>query len=114
MSQIDEKLTDLIEAIRGSSEFYRYQEAKNRLHENPELEKTVHDFRKKNYHIQNSGNVNLFEEVDKLERENASIRSNSIVEEYMTAEIAFCRVIQNINWTLIDGLDFEVGFVNEG
>lgn len=113
MSQIDERLTDLIGAIRESGEFRRYQEAKNKLHENPELEEVVHNFRKKNYQIQNSGNVNLFDEVDKLERENSSIRRNPVVEEYMNAEIAFCRVVQNINWTLIEGLDFEVGFVNE-
>ena len=113
MSQIDERLKDLIGAIRESNEFRRYQEAKNKLHENPELEEVVHNFRKKNYQIQNSGNVNLFDEVDKLERENSSIRRNPVVEEYMSAEIAFCRVVQNINWTLIEGLDFEVGFVNE-
>ncbi len=113
MRRIEQAFEVFLETLRESEEYVRYQNAKKALHEHPELEYTVHEFRKKNYQIQNSGNVNLFDEVDRLERENTEIRRNPVVEEYLAAEIAFCRLIQTINWRLIEGLDFEVGFVNE-
>ena len=47
------------------------------------------------------------------ERENIDIRKNPVAEEFMTAELAFCRLLQKINFRLVGGLNFEVGFVNE-
>lgn len=113
MNQLDEKITELLHTIRLTPEYQKYQDAKEKLHQDPELERQVHEFRKKNHAIQNSGNVELFWEVDQLERENTAIRKNPIAEEYMEAELAFCRMVQGINWKLIAGLDFEVGFINE-
>lgn len=113
MDQISEKTADLIVAIRQSNEYKRYQEARQKLHEDPDLERAVHEFRKRNYQIQNSGNIDLFNEVDHLDWENSQMIKNPVVEEYMAAEIAYCRVVQEINWRLIEGMDFEVGFVNE-
>lgn len=114
MDQLEERIAELLQAIRQTQEYRRYQDAKNKLHEDPELERKVHEFRKKNHEIQNSGNVDLFWEVDQLERENTAIRKNPLAEEYMSAELDFCRMVQRINWKLIAGLDFEVGFINEG
>ena len=102
MSVVEDKVTELVNAIQDTNEYKRYQEAKNKLHANPELEQIVFAFRQKNYQIQNSKNVDLFWEVDHLER-----------EEFMTAELAFCRLLQKINFRLVGGLNFEVGFVNE-
>ncbi len=113
MSQIENAFEKLMQVIRESEEYIRYQKARKELHKYPELEQTVHEFRKRNYQIQNSGNVSLFDEVDRLERENAQLRRNPVVEEYFVAELIFCRIVQQINWKMIDGLDFEVGFVNE-
>ena len=113
MSVVEDKVTELVNAIQDTNEYKRYQEAKNKLHANPELEQIVYAFRQKNYQIQNSKNVDLFWEVDQLERENVDIRKNPVVEEFMTAVLAFCRLLQKINFRLVGSLDFEVGFVNE-
>lgn len=113
MSVVEDKVTELVNAIQDTNEYKRYQEAKNKLHANPELEQIVFAFRQKNYQIQNSKNVDLFWDVDQLERENIDIRKNPVAEEFMTAELAFCRLLQKINFRLVGGLNFEVGFVNE-
>ena len=109
MSVVEDKVTELVNAIQDTNEYKRYQEAKNKLHANPELEQIVFAFRQN----QNSKNVDLFWEVDHLERENIDIRKNPVAEEFMTAELAFCRLLQKINFRLVGGLNFEVGFVNE-
>ena len=74
MSVVEDKVTELVNAIQDTNEYKRYQEAKNKLHANPELEQIVFAFRQKNCQIQNSKNVDLFWEVDHLEREKISAR----------------------------------------
>lgn len=113
MDEMNTALDGLVRAIKDSSEYTRYQRAREELHKEPELERCIHEFRKKNFQIQNSGNVNLFDEVDQLEKENTELRRKPVVEEYLSAELAFCRVVQRINWTLIEQLDFDLGFGNE-
>ena len=113
MNEMNTALNELVQAIKDSQEYKRYQLVREELHKEPELERKVHEFRKKNFQIQNSGNVNLFDEVDRLEQENTELRRKPIVEEYLSAELAFCRIVQRVNWILIEQLDFDLGFGNE-
>ena len=111
MSQIKEALHGLVEAISKSKEYTRYQAIREKVHGFPELEKEIMEFRKKNYLLQNSrGTVDLFEETDRMEREYREFRKNPLVAEYLAAENDICKIVQQINWTLIEELDFEVGF----
>jgi len=59
--------------------------------------------------MQNS-RMDIFEEADKLQREYAEVINHPMVREYLTAENAFCRIVQQINWQLIENLDFEADF----
>lgn len=110
-SRIEEALEELIKAIRESDEYMQYQSIRNKVHEYPELEKQIHAFRKKNYEIQNSKEeIDLYERIDRLKQEEAGFRQNPLVNEYLVAELAFCRVFQNINWSILRNIDFDVGF----
>lgn len=113
MSRVEECLTDLVTAIQDSNEYRRYHDASNKLHEYPELEAAVHNFRRKNYQIQSSHDVDIFTQTDILYQEITKMRQHPVVEEYLTAELALCRVVQSVNWKLIEGLDFGVGFMDE-
>ena len=44
------------------------------------------------------------------ENEYREFRKNPMASEYLAAENALCKIVQQINWTLIEGLEFEVGF----
>lgn len=111
MSRMDEAMQELVEAVKFSEEYIRYQDIKNRVHNQPQLEEQIYAFRQKNYLLQNSdGNVDLYDATDKMEQEYREFRKNPLVAEYLAAENAICRVVQKINWTLIEELDFEVGF----
>lgn len=112
MNEINAALDGLVQVIKESEMYNRYQRAKEELSKEPELEKRVHEFRRKNFQIQNSGNANLFDEVDQLEKENTNLRRNPVVEEFLSSELAFCRTIQQVNWALIEQLDFDIGIVN--
>ena len=105
MSQIEDAMDGLMTAIRNSEEFIRYQAIKEKVHGFPKLESQITEFRKKNYLLQNSqGTVDLYEETDRMENDNREFRKN------LAAENALCKIVQQINWTLIEGLEFEVGF----
>lgn len=111
MSQIEDAMDGLMTAIRNSEEFIRYQAIKEKVHGFPKLESQITEFRKKNYLLQNSqGTVDLYEETDRMENEYREFRKNPMVSEYLAAENALCKIMQQINWTLIEGLEFEVGF----
>ena len=45
MEQINEALHTLLAAIKESDEYKEYQKNKERVHEKPELEKAIHEFR---------------------------------------------------------------------
>ena len=113
MDDINAALLELVRAIKRSDVYIRYQSARDGLSKEPELEQKVHEFRRKNFQIQNSGNANLFDEVDQLEKENTELRRKPVVEEFLSSELAFCRAIQQVNWTLIEQLDFDIGVVNK-
>ena len=65
MSRMDEAMQELVDAIKFSEEYIRYQDIKNRVHNQPQLEQQIHAFRHKNYLLQNSdGNVDLYDATD--------------------------------------------------
>lgn len=109
MNQVQEATETLIAAIKESKEYNRYQRAKQELRGYPLLKQQADEFRKKNYDMQNS-RMDIFEEADKLQREYAEVINHPVVREYLTAENAFCRIVQQINWQLIENLDFEADF----
>lgn len=109
MDQVQEVTEELAAAILKSLEYVRYQEARKEIARYPMLKKRADEFRKRNYDLQNS-NADIFGEADSLRQEYAYITQNAIVWEYLDAESAFCRVMQRVNWKLMEGLDFELGF----
>ena len=97
--------------IKDSDVYKNYQYCKDKLRQKPEKLQQLMEFRKKNYLLQNSqGTVDLYEETDRMENEYREFRKNPMASEYLAAENALCKIVQQINWTLIEGLEFEVGF----
>ncbi len=79
-----------------------------RLKQNPELYKQVNDYRKLNFEMQNAAQVDdLFDKMDYFEKEYKQFRENVIVDDFLTAELALCRMMQEINALIVDGLNFE-------
>lgn len=111
VNEIEKALDGLMGALKESDEYIRFQAIQDRVHKLPELELQINRFRRKNYLLQNSqGAVDLYEETDRMEQEYREFRKNPVVEEYLSAENALCRIVQQINWTIIEGLEFEVKF----
>ena len=86
----------------------RRQKVRAEVHNYPEKEYRLHEFRRKNYFLQNSREqLDLFTEEDRLEQEYVDVYKDPLLGEYLTAEVAVCRIIQQVSKELIGCLDFE-------
>ena len=49
----------------------------------------------------------LLDKLDDFEREYEKFREDPLVEEFLDAELAFCRMMQEIDVKLAEAMDFE-------
>lgn len=97
-----------VKAVKDTEiyEHYRYQLEK--IKKNPELFEQVNEYRQRNFEVQNTSQVNeLFDKMDAFEKEYEKLRENPIVDDFLQAELAFCRLMQEINAMITEKLDFE-------
>lgn len=109
--QVEQAVGDLAKAVCESREYIRYQDIRAKVHEDLELEQKIHAYRKDTYRLQNTmDGAALLELADRMERESVEFRKNPLVNEYLDAELSFCRLVQHINWELVSKIDFDLGF----
>lgn len=99
----------LKEAIKQSREYADYQRAKEELQKNPELAQQVDEFRRLNYELQNSDNSDYaYERNDEIEALFAGFRKENTAVDFLNAELALCRMLQEINYTMAEIIDFDL------
>lgn len=112
MDSIDVCLDALIDAVLSSEEYRQYRALQEQISLEPEKEKAINNFRRRNYLLQrNKDNIDLFDEIDKLEQEFREFRKEPLVEEYLSAELSVCRLVQRINRKLMEQVDFDTEFM---
>lgn len=106
MGEIDSALDHLITAILNSQEYREYDTQRNRVKQYPELKEQIDEFRKRNYQLQTSDD-NAFDKIDQLEKEYSELIENPLVSDFLDAELAFCRRMQDIDLRLTEAMHFE-------
>lgn len=103
-----ESIDTLVDAIKNTEEYQKYEFQKEKVKRIPELKERIDDFRKKNYELQNSPQSdNLMAEVERFQKEYQSFMENPLVEDFLQAELAFCRLMQDVNVHITAAIDFE-------
>ena len=103
---VNEAVKQLVEAIRNTDAYLEYQRQLARVKEQPELKRQIDDFRIRNFELQTSKDTN-FDKIDQFTRENEAFRENPLVSDFMAAELAFCRMMQEIGLYVTDQMRFE-------
>lgn len=103
---VEDATQELIRKIRESDTYAEYLQQREKLMENPDLFEKADEFRKRNFEIQNDGQDGLFEKMDMLEQEYSEILENPLASDFLNAELAFCRMIQEINMMVAAEVDF--------
>lgn len=105
-----EKSINAIEAYVGvlkeSREYQEYTRALAAVKAVPGLLEQVNEFRKSNFILQNSEKT-TFDHIEDFELKYAEFRQNPLVEDFLTAELAFCRMMQYNNSLILEALHFE-------
>ena len=107
---IDGILESLVEAVKESEEYKEFLRIQELIHNEPEKERAVNEFRRRNFEIHKRRDVDLYTEMDRLEQEFAPLRLEPLVNDYLTAELALCRIVQRINDRLMQEIEFDLGF----
>ncbi len=99
---------DFIRGIKGSEEFREYKAGLERIQEEPDLYDKVNEFRKKNYMLQNAeDSEDYIERLEELDREFEDVRAIPLVDEFLAAELCFCKMMQEINELIWEEIDFQ-------
>ncbi len=106
--QMEEAAERFVGAIKNTETYKNYFEQLERIKKTPELFDRVNEFRQRNFEIQNTTQVNeLFDKMGAFEKEYEKFRENPVVDDFLKAELAFCRMMQEINVFVTEELDFE-------
>ena len=103
MMEVQEALEQLAQAVKESEVYreYRRQSA-------GDMREKIDEYRVRNFELQNSVQTeDLLDKLDDFEREYEKFREDPLVEEFLDAELAFCRMMQEIDVKLAEAMDFE-------
>ncbi len=106
MSDMDRARDAFVSAILATEEYQLYVKELDKVKQHPELKAQIDDFRRRNYELQSGTNID-FEKIDRFEKEYETFRENSLVADFLAAELDFCRMMQKLNMQIIERLDFE-------
>lgn len=104
--RIKVSLEQLIAAVLASDIYHEYDVQRNRVNRDPDLKAQIDDYRWKNYELQRREDTTL-EQIDRFEKEYAGFRENPAVSDFLAAELAFCRQMQEVEGHLVDAMHFE-------
>jgi len=99
---------DFIREIKGTEEFREYKAGLARIQAEHDLYDKVNEFRKKNYLLQNAeDSEDYMERLEALEKEFEDVRAIPMVDDFLMAELGFCKMMQEINQLIWDEIDFQ-------
>ena len=96
---VNQAVEQMVQAIRNTDAYLEYQKQLARVKEQPELKRQIDEFR-------TSKDTN-FDKLDQFTRENEAFRENPLVSDFLAAELAFCRMMQEIGLYVTDQMHFE-------
>lgn len=109
MTELNVAVEKLIDTIKDTEVYAEYERQKEKVNRIPDLKSQIDTYRIRNFEIQNlSNDDDVFRKIEDFEREYESFRENPIVSDFLAAELALCRMMQEINIRLTAALDFDL------
>ena len=109
MNEIKDCIDALLAAVQNSEEYQEFMKYKALVEQDPGLMERVNAFRANNFRLQNEANRDeLFRVTEQLNRESRELRSDPLVNAFLDAELAFCKLMQRICESLTEGIELDV------
>ena len=103
---MEHALNAYIQEILNSPEYKEYAEIRDKVKLYPDLKAQIDEFRTRNFEIQRSNDA-AFEKLEVFEREYGEFRDIPMVSEFLEAELAFCRMMQQNNNVIMNAIRCE-------
>ena len=106
--EVQKALEQLAQAIKDSDIYREYRRQSEKVDNTGNMREKIDEYRVRNFELQNSVQTeDLLDKLDAFEREYEKFREDPLVEEFLDAELAFCRMMQEIDVKLAEAMDFE-------
>ena len=106
--EVQEALEPRAQAVKESEVYREYRRQSERVDNAGDMREKIDEYRVRNFELQNSVQTeDLLDKLDDFEREYEKFREDPLVEEFLDAELAFCRMMQEIDVKLAEAMDFE-------
>lgn len=106
MNELDRAVITYIMAIKSTETYRNYARERDKVKQYPELKAQIDDFRRRNYEMQSSADTDSHK-IDQFERDYEDFRENPLVDDFLEAELAFCRMMQKANMQVTEAIEFE-------
>lgn len=108
MQELRMELEQLTDAIKRTAVYQNYRTQRESVKQEPGLQEKIDEYRMRNFELQNSEqSEDLFDKIEVFSREYEKFRENPKVNAFLDAELAFCRMMQEIQLRITEAVDFE-------
>ncbi len=108
----DRLAIELSKAILNSEEYTLYMKCLEEIKSQPELYDRVNELRRQHFELQNSSRDKMsFDDFTRLSTMSRELRENTIVNDFLNAEIGFGRLMQEINRLIMKDVYFDNDFL---
>lgn len=99
---------DYINELKKTSAYTEYRAALETVKQNEELWRRIEEYRRRRTDYQNfSNNDDMYDKADRIRQEYADVFNNQDAKEFLDAEVAICRMVQDISIKIAEAIDFE-------
>lgn len=106
MNEVEEASDRLVKAVLNCDVYLEYRKQLEKVKAFPDLKEQIDEFRRRNYELQRQPDY-AFDKLEQFEQEYRAFRENPLVSDFLAAELAFCRLMQELGEKLINAVDFE-------
>ena len=108
MDGFDKLTENYIKELKKTQTYKTYRDKLTALKKDEEMWEKVSDYRKKRQELQqNTSSEELYDKADWFERDHAYIYENKQAREFLEAEVALCKLVQDICFRLTSSIEFE-------
>ena len=108
-----EEITDrLKEAILDSDVYKRYTKIYDEIKADEGLLRQVNELRRNNFFAQNGGSGRMsYDEYHNVYNATRQLRQNSLVNDFLDAELDLARMMQHFNEEIMEAIKFDCDFL---
>lgn len=111
MTDIEYNMKNLVRTIKSSNEYNQYHRLLEKIKTNDELYNNMREFRRRSFEIQMQNSDDSIERLSALRNDFAGTINNSMVSEFLIAELRLNKLARQINASILEGFDFDVDFL---